>query len=411
MAVGSMNVAILGTGMTRFGRWPGADLRSLSEAAVAEALADAGVAARDVQMVLFGNAVEGVMRGQEMIRAEVVLRRTGLHGVPMINIENACASSSSAFQLACMAVSSGTAEVVLVVGAEQLTHRDKQRTFAALATAVDLYEHLELAAQVNGAGTARVPGDAPHSPLMDLYAAKSRAFMDSSGATVEDLARVSVKNRRHGSLNPLAQFRRAVDLDTVLSSRMISDPLRLLMCAPIGDGAAAVVVTSAGYARASGRPYVLVSGIGLTSNGADSRAAQPVARAARAAFNQAGLEPDDIDVAEVHDACSAAELWLYEEVGFAKPGDAARLIRSGATQLGGSIPVNVSGGLLARGHPLGATGCAQLVELADQLRDRCGDRQVAGASTALAQNSGGILDDGDEAVAAVTILSRAPGIS
>jgi len=404
MAFGPMNAAILGTGMTRFGRWPGEDLRSLSEAAVAEALADAGLRPREVQMVLFGNAVEGVLHGQEMIRAEVALRRTGLHGVPMINVENACASSSSAFQLACMAVSSGAAEVVLVVGAEQLTHRDKQRTFAALATAVDLYEHVSLAAQVSAAGATE---GVSHSPLMDLYAAKSRAFMDDSGSTVEDLARVSVKNRLHGSLNPLAQFRRTVDLDTVLGSRLISDPLRLLMCAPIGDGAAAVAVTSADYARRSERPYVLVNGIGLTSNGADSHAAQPVARAARAAFDQAGLEPDDIDVAEVHDACSAAELWLYEEVGFAKPGDAAQLIRSCATQLGGGIPVNVSGGLLARGHPLGATGCAQLVELANQLRGRCGGRQVAGARTALAQNSGGILDDGDEAVAAVTILSRA----
>ncbi|HEX9527381.1 MAG TPA: thiolase family protein [Streptosporangiaceae bacterium] len=404
MAFGPMNAAILGTGMTRFGRWPGEDLRSLSEAAVAEALADAGLRPREVQMVLFGNAVEGVLHGQEMIRAEVALRRTGLHGVPMINVENACASSSSAFQLACMAVSSGAAEVVLVVGAEQLTHRDKQRTFAALATAVDLYEHVSLAAQVSAAGATE---GVSHSPLMDLYAAKSRAFMDDSGSTVEDLARVSVKNRLHGSLNPLAQFRRTVDLDTVLGSRLISDPLRLLMCAPIGDGAAAVAVTSADYARRSERPYVLVNGIGLTSNGADSHAAQPVARAARAAFDQAGLEPDDIDVAEVHDACSAAELWLYEEVGFAKPGDAAQLIRSGATQLGGGIPVNVSGGLLARGHPLGATGCAQLVELANQLRGRCGGRQVAGARTALAQNSGGILDDGDEAAAAVTILSRA----
>src|ERR1700722_12661408 len=406
MAVSHPNAAILGTGMTRFGRMPGEDLRSLSEAAVAEALADAGLTPRDVQLVLFGNAVEGVMHGQEMIRAEVALRHTGLPGVPMINIENACASSSSAFQLACMAVSAGTAEVVLVVGAEQLTHQDKQRTFSALATAVDLYEHTDLAAQVNATGTP-AEGGTSHSPLMDLYAAKARAFMDYSGSTVEDLARVSVKNRFHGSLNPLAQFRTPVDLDTVLGSRMISDPLRLLMCAPIGDGAAAVVVTSSEFARRSQRPFVLVNGIGLTSNGADAQAAHPVARAARAAFDHAGLEAHDVDVAEVHDACSAAELWLYEEVGLAKPGGAAELIRSGATQLGGSVPVNVSGGLLARGHPLGATGCAQLVELADQLRGRCGDRQVPGARIALAQNSGGILDDGDEAVAAVTILTQA----
>jgi acetyl-CoA acetyltransferase len=396
MLDGPMNVAILGTGMTPFGRLAGEDLRSLSETVVAGALADAGLQPRDVQMVLFGNAVEGVMHGQEMIRAEVALRRTGLHGVSMINVENACASSSSAFQLACMAVTAGAAEVVLVVGAEKLTHQDRQRSFSALATAVDLYEHADLAAQVQSIGAPPVDGSS-HSPLMDLYAAKTQAFMDHTGATVEDLAQVSVKNRRHGALNPLAQFRRRMDIETVLGSRMISDPLRLLMCAPVTDGAAAVVVVSADYARRSGRPYVLVSGMALTSNGSDPRAA----------FNQAGLEPDDIDVAEVHDACAGAELWLYEEIGLAKPGGAPELIRSGATGLGGRIPVNVSGGLLSRGHPLGATGCAQLVELANQLRGRCEQRQVPDARIALAQNSGGILDEGDEAVATVTILSRA----
>jgi acetyl-CoA acetyltransferase len=406
MLDGPMNVAILGTGMTPFGRLAGEDLRSLSETAVAGALADAGLQPRDVQMVLFGNAVEGVMHGQEMIRAEVALRRTGLHGVSMINVENACASSSSAFQLACMAVTAGAAEVVLVVGAEKLTHQDRQRSFAALATAVDLYEHADLAAQVQSIGAPPADGSS-YSPLMDLYAAKTQAFMDHTGATVEDLAQVSVKNRRHGALNPLAQFRRSLDIETVLGSRMISDPLRLLMCAPVTDGAAAVVVVSADYARRSRRPYVLVSGMALTSNGSDPHAAQPVTRAARAAFNQAGLEPDDIDVAEVHDACAGAELWLYEEIGLAKPGGAPELIRSGATGLGGRIPVNVSGGLLSRGHPLGATGCAQLVELANQLRGRCEQRQVPAARIALAQNSGGILDEGDEAVATVTILSRA----
>jgi acetyl-CoA acyltransferase len=405
MLGGPANVAILGTGMTQFGRLEGDDLRSLSERAVAEALADAGLRPRDVQMVFFGNAVEGVMHGQEMIRGEVALRRTGLHGVSIVNIENACASSSSAFQLACMAISAGTAEIALVVGAEKLTHEDKQRSFAALATAVDLAEHADLASQAGAPGGRPADGSS-HSPLMDLYAAKSRAFMEASGGTVEDLARVSVKNRRHAALNPLAHFRKSIDVEGVLGSRMISDPLRLLMCAPVTDGGAAIVVTSAEYARRSGRPYVLVSGMGLTSNGSDPHAAQPVARAARTAFAQAGVGPEDIDVAEVHDACACAELWLYEEIGIAERGGAPGLVRAGDTDLGGRIPVNVSGGLLSRGHPLGATGCAQLVELSNQLRDRCDDRQVDGARVALAQNSGGILDDGDEAVATVTILSR-----
>ena len=402
MVVGSLDVAILGSAMTRFGRLPGRDLRSMSEEVVRASLVDAGLTPADVQMVLFGNAVEGVLHGQEMIRAEVALRHTGLHGVSMINIENACASSSSAFQLACMAVRSGTADVVLVVGAERLTHLDKQRSFSALSTAVDLGEYPELAALVAGEPAV---GES-HSPLMDLYAAKARKFMDQTGATDEDLARVSVKNRTHAEHNPLAQFRDPIDLDMVMASRMISDPLRLLMCAPVGDGAAAVVVTSADYARRSGRPYVLAAGMALTSNGADPHAVNPVARAAATAFDQAGIEPADLDVAEIHDACAAAELWLYEDLGLAKPGGAVELIRSGATALGGALPVNVSGGLLSRGHPLGATGCAQLVELTDQLRGRSGSRQVPDARVALAHNSGGILDEGDEAVAAITILTN-----
>jgi acetyl-CoA acetyltransferase len=252
MRDGPINVAILGTGMTRFGRLDGEDLRSLSETAVSGALADAGLQPGDVQLVLFGNAVEGVMHGQEMIRGEVALRRVGLHGVPMINVENACASSTSAFQLAVMAVMAGTADVVLVVGAEKLTHPDKRRSFAALATAVDLYEHTDLAEQAQSIGAPAADGTG-HSPLMDLYAAKTRAFMAETGATVEDLAQVSVKNRQHAARNPLAHFRTGIDRETVLGSRIISDPLRLLMCAPVTDGGAAVVVTSAEYARRSGR--------------------------------------------------------------------------------------------------------------------------------------------------------------
>lgn len=323
----------------------------------------------------------------------------------MINVENACASSSTAFHVACMAISSGAADVVLVLGVERLTHPTKRRSFDALATAVDLHEHGALASAVGATGAAPEMDGASHSPLMDLYAAKARSFMDHSGVTDDDLALVSVKNRFHGSLNPKAQFQKTIELDEVRASRMISDPLRLLMCSPIGDGAAAVVVASDEYVRRAGKPVIKVAGWALTSNGADARAAQPVARATERALGQADMTVDDLDVVEVHDACAPAELWLYEEMGLCKPGGAADLIRSGATKLGGSIPVNVGGGLLARGHPLGATGCAQLVELADQLRGRGGARQVKGARVGLAQNSGGILDDLDEAVAAVTILS------
>lgn len=400
-----MSVSILGTGITHFRRRPEDSLRDLASEAVVLALQDAGIAPHDVDMVTFGNATEGYLHGQEMVRAEVVLRHSGFLGVPMINVENACASSSTALHVAYMAVASGAAEVVLVVGAERLTHPVKRRSFDALATAVDLTEHVQMASAVGATGAPPEADSTSHSPLMDLYAAKASAFLDKSDATAEDCGLVSVKNRRHGSLNPNAQFQSVVGLEEVMGSRLISDPLRLLMCSPVGDGAAAVVVASSDYVRRAGAPDVRIEACALTSNGAHPQAVQPVARAMEKALRLSGMSVEDIDVAEVHDACAPAELWLYEELGFCKPGASAGLIRDGVTGLGGALPVNTGGGLLSRGHPLGATGCAQIVDLADQLRGRSGARQVEGARVALAQNSGGILDDLDEAVAAVTILS------
>ncbi|MCW2743224.1 MAG: thiolase [Blastococcus sp.] len=403
-----MTPRIIGAAMTQFGQFPDRSLAALVDEAVRASLQDAGLAPSDVGMVMFGNATEGVLRGQEMIRAEVLLRSSGLLGVPMFNVENACASSSSAFHLACMAVESGSADVVLVVGAEKLTHELKARSFGAVATAIDLAEEKEVAESIREA-LFESPGPGrglKRSPLMDFYARKTATYLSAYGVDEQLIGEISVKNRLHGSLNPLAQFQKEVTLDEVMSSRMIVDPLRLLMCAPIGDGAAAVVVASEEFTRRTGRSSVAVLACASTSNGNHESARGPVTRAARGAYEKAGLGPRDIDVAEMHDACSAAELWLYDELQFSVPGGSAELIATGATRLGGRLPVNTGGGLLARGHPLGATGCAQLVELVDQLRGRSGARQVEDARVALAQTSGGILDRGDEAVCVVTILAR-----
>jgi acetyl-CoA acetyltransferase len=239
---------------------------------------------------------------------------------------------------------------------------------------------------------------------MDIYAASARAYMRDSGATAEDFAAVAVKSHRHGSLNTNAQYRTEVTTEDVLASREIAAPLTLLMCSPIGDGAAAILVCSADSARRLGA-RVRVRACALVS-GRDRGTNEPgaVERAALAAYQQAGVGPDDLDVAELHDAAAPAELITYEELGLCEPGDGPALLSSGTTALGGRIPVNTSGGLLAKGHPIGATGCAQLVELADQLRGRCGPRQVDGARVALAQNGGGFLG-ADAAAMVVTILS------
>jgi acetyl-CoA acyltransferase len=403
--------SIVGAAMTRFGKFPDSTIRSLAEEAVAGALADAGLTPADVDVVFFSNAVAGVLTGQEMIRGQVALRHTGLLGLPIINVENACASASSAFYLAVSAVAAGSAEVALAVGAEKLTHEDKAKSFAAIGTAVDQFQLDDLRRWVQGSAGSPLPAAAEdvdagkRSFFMDIYAANTRAYMERTGATVEDFAEVAVKSHQHAAMNPKAQYRTPVTVEEVLASRVVSQPLTLLMCSPIGDGAAAVVVCSADRARRLGLDSVWVRSCALVS-GTDRSGDEPgaVERAAARAYELAGIGPDDLDVLEIHDAAAPAELMTYEELGLCRPGEAAGLLRSGETRLGGRRVVNPSGGLLSKGHPIGATGCGQLVELADQLRDRCGQRQVAGAQVALAENGGGFLGT-DAAAMVVTVLS------
>lgn len=386
-------VVVGGVGMTPFGKFPDSTLKSLSEEAVSAALGDAGVTAAEVDQVFYGNAAAGVVSGQEMIRAEASLRNTGLDGKPMFNIENACASGSSALNLARLSVASGQVETALVVGVEKLTHEDKAISFGAFTKAVDLDEPMP-------EGVTRGTG----SVFMDLYAAKARKWMAATGAEASDFARVVVKSRHAGSLNPRAQFRKVTTVDEVLASRMISDPLTLFMCSSIGDGGAAVLVCSEEFAAKHDIRPVYLRASSIVSATADGSGELVAVRAARAAYEEAGIGPSDVDVAELHDASAPAELIHYENLGFCAPGDAPKLIRSGETGIGGRISVNPSGGLLSRGHPLGATGVAQIVELTEQLRGTAGARQRPGARVALAENNGGQLA-GDSAVALVTVLS------
>jgi acetyl-CoA acyltransferase len=397
-------VYVAGAAMTRFGKFPDTTVRALAEEATRGALDDAGVTAADIGMVFFSNAVAGILTNQEMIRGQVALRYTGLLGVPMVNVENACASASSAFYLACLAVGSGAVEAALAVGSEKLTHEDRSRTFAAIATAVDQQQVAELQQWVSSGSADPAQAGGKRSFFMDIYAASSRAYMASSGATREDFAQVAVKSHRHAALNPYAQYRNAVTVEDVLASREIAAPLTLLMCSPVGDGAAALVVCSPEMARRLGA-QVRVRACTLVS-GRDREPGEPGAaeRASRAAYEQAGVDPGDLDVVELHDAAAPAELMTYEELGLCGAGQGPALLASGATALGGRVPVNPSGGLLSRGHPIGATGCGQLVELAEQLRGRCGQRQVQGPRMALAHNGGGFLGT-DAAATVVTVLS------
>ena len=389
------DVYVTGAYMTRFDRHVERGLSSLAREAVEGAMRDAGTAAEAVEFVAFGNAAAGILTGQEMIRAQIALAGSGLDGVPMVNVENACASASSAFHLAFNAVRSGQHDVALAVGAEKMHVADRKLPNVALARAVDVEE---LVAEQGDAVLTEGAG-----PLfMEIYAGFARDYMDLSGATRQDLATAAAKNRFHGSLNTNAQFRLAVTAEEVLASRMIVDPLTLFMCSPISDGAAALVLGTREAARDAGGPLVRVRASAMQT-GRKEGPDDAVARAAAKAYESGGIGPEDLDLIELHDAAIPAEFIVLEELGVAAAGDALRLLRDGATRLGGRLPVNPSGGLLSRGHPIGATGAGQLVELADQLRGRAGQRQVDGARIALAENAGGILGGGS-AVAVVTVL-------
>lgn len=386
-----VKVHMIGVGMVPFGRHPQRTDRVMTEQVVDLVLKDSGITASDVERIFYGNAANGIMSGQEMIRGQVALQGTQLVGVPLVNVENACASSSSAANLAYDTIRSGRCEVALVIGVEKLSHpTEKNRAFLALEGATDVC-------------SSSPSGEGANSVFIDVYAQEGRAYIAEHGATVEDFARVAVKNRRHGSLNPNAQYQTPQTIEEVLAARVVVDPLTLPMCSPTTDGAAAVVLCSQDYARRQGLSGCAVLASELAAGA--GQGSQPVAVVASGAFNSAGVGPDELDVLELHDAAAPAEILQYAEIGLCSPGDGHLLVREGATELGGRIPVNVSGGLMSRGHPIGATGCAQLVEIFDQLMGRAGHRQVPDASLGMAVNAGGWLN-GAYAAAVATIMRR-----
>ena len=368
------DVYVAGVGMTKFAKQPDRSLKDLTAEAVNAAMKDAGQTVGEVQSCYFGNAVAGSITGQEMLAGQFLLRPLGFGGIPVFNVENACASASTAFHLAWQAVATGVHDAVLAVGAEKMTHPDKARSFAAIGGSVDV---------------ETTPADRPagRSFLMDMYAESSLRYMEQTGATRADFARVVVKNQRHGMLNPAAQYGGELTVEQVLAAREIVWPFTLQMCSPISDGAAAALLVSEELVPSGGRVVAVLASV-VRSAPADGLASV-TGLAAGAAYEAAGIGPIDLDCAEVHDAAASAELVIYEQLGLTEPGGGAALIRSGQTALGGSLPVNTSGGLLARGHPIGATGLAQIVEAVVQLRGTAADRQVPGARLALTQNAGG----------------------
>ncbi len=383
------DVVIIGVGMTRFGKFLERSLSDLGREAVWNTIDDAGVPPKDIQIAYVANSLAYQLTELKGTIGQHVLGAAGFFGIPIINVENACSSGSTALRNACLEVSSGNYDVALALGVEKLFCGDTARSAEAMAS---------------GTPYAKFGFMFPA-----LYSMNLRKWMQNYSITQEHFAKVVVKNSYNGSLNPNAQFRKPLSMDDVLNSRVIAYPLTLYMCSTMGDGAAAAIVCTRETARKyTAKPVIEVAACELVSGTVmfPDQPHKPIeTHAAELAYQKAGIGAEDVNVVEVHDGMAPAELMLYEELGLCQEGESGRMIDEGKTEITGSIPVNPSGGLAAKGHPVAATGLAQVAEIVWQLRGEAGDRQVNNPKVGLTENAGGWVID-DNAACAVTILKR-----
>ena len=406
-------VKVIGGAVTRFAKQPERNMKSLAEEAVTGALKSADIEIKDLGGAWVGNCVQGIFDGQEMIRGQVVLHSMGIHGMPIINVENACASSATALNAAWAQVALGEMDVALVVGMEKMYSQDKAKSMAIFNAAMDV-EILAKTVESLKASEAKIEKDrgadgarektGDRSIFMDFYAGASRAHMEKYGLTQRQLAVVASKNHFHSSMNPLAQHQKEFSVEEVMNDVEVAFPLTRLMCSPIGDGAAAAIICSEDYAQKIGRTKAPdIAACVLTSGEALEGGVDAFARLATKAYERAGIGPEDVDIAEVHDATAFGEISSSEGLMFCPRGEGGLFAEAGHTTLGGKLPINVSGGLESQGHPIGATGIRQVVELYWHLTNQVGKRQVEGARVGLAQNAGGSAPRGSGALS-VTIL-------
>jgi len=395
------DVYVIGTGMIRFNKYPAGSVRGMAKEAVGLVLKDAGLAKEDIQAAYVSNTFWGMFANQHSIRGEVMLWDMGIDRIPIVNCENACAGASTAFYLGYTAIRARMFDVVMALGSEKITHENKALSLGAYATCMDVENfasHLKMFEELSRRFTVKLPdGQSPpgegRSVFMDAYAMGARWHMSKYGSTQRQLAVICSKNHLHGSLNPLAQYQSPMSVEEVMADKPVAYPLTRAMCAPVGDGAAAAILCSESYLKKliKKRPVrirasVLGSGMRRDIEGPDIGE-----RLSRQAYEMAGLGPEDIDLAELHDATSYGELHQTEVMGFCKPGEGGIFAESGATTLGGNLPINTSGGLECRGHPIGASGLAQIHEVVTQLRGEAGKRQVQEAHIGLTENGGGNL--------------------
>jgi acetyl-CoA acetyltransferase len=413
------DVYVIGTYTTQFKKHPDKSFGDLAREAYLGTLADAGMTdGRDIESGWLGNCGMGFW-GQNSIRAQALFQPLVEEGkfperVPMFNVENACATASTAFQSAWKDVLAGTHELSFAIGIEKLfSPDDPKRTSDLFGQGYITSQHDRLVEEMKRVGAVvgrPFETGEDRTIFMDTYAMQAKWHMWKYGTTQEQIAAGAAKNHNYGALNDKAQYRFQMTTEAVLQDRPVSYPLTRAMCAPIGDGAAAALLCSAEYLEklpaAVRERAVKVAGVGF-SGGMYRRLDQPglTRAAADKAYRMAGIGPQDIDVAEIHDATSFCEIYQCEMMRFCPEGEGGKFVESGATGPGGRLPVNTSGGLVSKGHPVGATGLSMLHELTAQLRGEAGPRQVKGAEIALAENGGGVIGM-EEAVASVIILKR-----
>jgi acetyl-CoA acetyltransferase len=402
--------------MTVFGRHPERPLHDLAGEALAGALKDAGCTTSDLGIAFDAGVTNGPLQGQLSIPGQVVLAKLGIEAIPIFNVENGCASGSSAFHLAAQSLRAGTTDVALAIGAEKMNVPDKLKALALFEAGWDVSraeENYRMLAKL-GEGIEVPPGsesDKPYSRFMAIYAALCRNHMKTFGTTQRQIAALSAKDHGHSVHNPYSQFRKPFTVDEILAAPPITYPLTLPMCAPLSDGSAAAILCTEERLERIGahRSRCIKVAASVMRSFSNRRADQfelNVGRlAANQAYEQAGLGPGDTDVAEVHDASAMGEIIQAENLGLVPLGQGGPAAERGEFTLGGRIPINPSGGLESKGHPLGATGLGMLYELVTQLRGEAGARQVPGARHAIQEN-GGSMQGVEEAAVAIHILSK-----
>ena len=461
------DVYVIGAHTIKFGKYLDKSIKDLSAMTVVPCLKEAGLDKKDIQALWFSNSGWGYGQGQDCIRAQVALRPLGIESIPMTNVENACASGSTAFHHAWLGVGSGLYDITMAIGAEKIYDSNKMKVFAGFLGGLDIGNISEIIANISIYGmteqdkkdmqahvakyAALAPKDkktkkkkkatvkdrfneywdmfkvfvrlsdavgtetvkemrklfsGDHSPFMDVYGFAARQHMKRYGSTIEQLALIASKNHFHSSLNPNAQYNFTITPEQVLADRIVTWPLTRAMCAPIGDGAASAILCDGETVKRLGLSTQAVKVRASVLGSGRERAFDDIdigERLSKIAYERSGLGPGDVHFAEVHDASAYGELHQAEALGFCKEGEGGVYAESGATKLGGKTPINISGGLESRGHPIGASGLAQIHELVTQLRGNAGKRQIQGAKIGMAENGGGALGQ-EEAAMCIHIL-------